>query len=244
MKIDTLARQYDRLGAEERFRLILAAGARGDAAEQDRLCLAAPRIRLSYGHHAPWAMAFDQLATLVYVELLEEVAKHQDAYERWCDAVEGSDDAAEGGEDADVGQHGENEDAENDPHESDTAVPVDDVQPSPSWVRMLELYYAQGFILKTKIAGWKLFCERLTLPPFALWKLLPGFDRLHRAIDLLDNRQHGPPPVFQPEGMVRWMRQVRSDGQPEPTLETLITPKRFADDLAQGLHQCVLAHGG
>ena len=37
MTINTLARHYDRLGAEERFRLILAAGARGDEAEQDRL---------------------------------------------------------------------------------------------------------------------------------------------------------------------------------------------------------------
>ena len=85
MTSNTLVRHYDRLGAEERFRLILAAGARGDEAEQDRLCLTAPRVTLTYSHHAPWSQAFDQLATLVYVELLEEVAKHQDAFERWSD---------------------------------------------------------------------------------------------------------------------------------------------------------------
>ena len=82
MTINTLVRHYDRLGAEERFRLILAAGARGDEAEQDHLGLAAPRIALTYSHHAPWAHAFDELATLVFVELLEEVARHQDACER------------------------------------------------------------------------------------------------------------------------------------------------------------------
>ena len=37
MKANALARHYGNLTAEERFRLILAAGARGDKAEEDRL---------------------------------------------------------------------------------------------------------------------------------------------------------------------------------------------------------------
>jgi hypothetical protein len=241
MTINTLARHYDRLGAEERFRLILAAGARGDEAEQDRLYLAAPRITLRFSHHAPWAHAFDQLATLVYVELLDEVARHQDAFERWSDAAEDSDDEDDASPD-DEDEEGEGEDGEEDEH--DAAVPERVSHESPIWTRMLALYYAQGFMLKTKIAGWKLFCERLTLPPFELWKLLPGFDRLQRAIDLLDNRQHGPPPAFEPEGMVNWLCQMRPDGQPEPTLDRLVSPERFADDLEKALRQCVKMYGG
>ena len=240
MNANALAKHYDRLGAEERFRLILAAGARGDEAEQDRLYLAAPRITLSFSHHAPWAHAFDQLATLVYVELLDEVARHQDAFERWSDAAENNND--EDDVSADEDEEDEGEDGEEDEH--DGAVPECVSRESPIWVRMLALYYAQGFMLKTKIAGWKLFCERLTLPPFELWKLLPGFDRLQRAIDLLYNRQHGPPPAFEPEGMVNWLCQMRPDGQPKPTLDRLVSAERFADDLEKALRQCVKMYGG
>ena len=241
MTINTLVRHYDRLGAEERFRLILAAGARGDETEQDRLCLAAPRIALTYSHHAPWAHAFDELATLVFVELLEEVARHQDACERWWDVAEDydcDDDASP--DDSEV----EGEDCEEDVCESDAAVLAGNGQEPPIWARMLELYYAQGFMLKTKITGWKRFCKRLTLPSFVLWQPLPGFDRLQRAIDLVENREQGPPPAFEPEGMMNWLNRVRSDGQPEVTLEKLLSPDRFAGDLEAALRHRVKMDGG
>ena len=248
MNANALVKHYDRLGPEERFRLILAAGARGDEAEQDRLALAAPRITLSSLHHAPWSHAFDQLATLVYVELLEEVAKHQDAFERWCDATEVSDDE---NDDDDANQHDDSEDEEDAGedgeeklHEIDDAMLADNDQKPPIWARVLELYYAQGFILKTKIAGWKLFCQRLTLPPLVLWQPLPGFDRLLRATDLLENREQGPPPAFEPEGMVNWLNRVRRAGQPETTLARLLSPEHFADDLEVGLRHCVKMYGG
>ena len=40
-------------------------------------------------------------------------------------------------------------------------------------------------MLKTKVAGWKNFCERLSIPPFAVCELLPGYERFRRAVDLL-----------------------------------------------------------
>ena len=250
MTINTLVRHYDRLGAEERFRLILAAGARDDEAEQDRLCRAAPRIALTYSHHAPWAHAFDELATLVFVELLEEVAKHQDACERWWDVAEDGDD--EGDDDAspddseDEGDDCEDEghDCEEDVCKSDAAALASNGQEPPIWARMLELHYAQGFMLKTKIIGWKRFCERLTLPSFILWQPLPGFDRLQCAIELVENREKGPPPAFEPEGMMNWLNQVRSDGRPEVTLEKLLSPDRFAADLEAALRHRVKMDGG
>ena len=60
----------------------------------------------------------------------------------------------------------EGEDCEEDVCESDAAVLAGNGHEPPIWARLLEHYYAQGFILKTKITGWKRFCERLTLPPF------------------------------------------------------------------------------
>jgi hypothetical protein len=233
MNANALAKHYDRLEPEERFRLILAAGARGDEAEQDRLYLAAPRITLSFSHHAPWAHAFDQLATLVYVELLEEVARHQDAFERWSDAAENIDDE----DDASP------EDEEDEPADpASVAAAAEEKRKGPFWERMLQLYYAEGFVLKTKIAGWRLFCERLTIPPFALWKLLPGFDRLQSAIDLLEG--DGPPPAFEPEGMVRWLNGIRSEGAPEATLGALLSPGRSADDLEIAFRRHVEWWGG
>jgi hypothetical protein len=48
-----------------------------------------------------------------------------------------------------------------------------------------------------------MFCERLSVPPFALWDILPGFERLRRALDLLEDNEFRPGPAFQPEGMLR-----------------------------------------
>src|SRR5262249_54167319 len=86
MNANTVARHYDRLTPEERFRLILAAGARGDDAERDRLAKARGRITLSMQDYAPYAHAFDELALLVYIELLEEAARYFDASIREDDA--------------------------------------------------------------------------------------------------------------------------------------------------------------
>jgi hypothetical protein len=39
-----------------------------------------------------------------------------------------------------------------------------------AWMRCLDIALAAGFVLRAKADGWKLFCERLTVPPFALWE--------------------------------------------------------------------------
>jgi hypothetical protein len=62
-----------------------------------------------------------------------------------------------------------------------SVTPTDEDEERSISTRMLNLYLAQGFILKTKIAGWKMFCERLSIPPFALWQILPGFERFQWA---------------------------------------------------------------
>jgi hypothetical protein len=66
-------------------------------------------------------------------------------------------------------------------------------------------------MLRTKADGWKLFCERLNLPPFQLWQLgpLPGFDRLQRGLGLAEQA------AFTSEGFLRWLNRVRPAGEPE-----------------------------
>lgn len=70
----------------------------------------------------------------------------------------------------------------------------------------MDLALAAGFVLKVKADGWKLFCERLSVPPFAAWKDLPGFDRLERALALAEQA------AFMPAGLVRWLNDVRPAG--------------------------------
>ena len=104
MKAPPLAKNYKCLTPEERFRLILAASGRGDEAEAARLVNAGGKITLSMPDHAPFAQAFNDLALLTFIELVDEAARYQaalafnddvrDTYEA-DEAEEESDDAAE-----------------------------------------------------------------------------------------------------------------------------------------------------
>ena len=96
MNPNALARHYDRLSPQERFALILAAGGRGDEAEQVRLVNAGGRISLTMSDHLPYAQAFDELATLTFVELVEDAAVYHQANEQagvFLDAFGGEEDA-------------------------------------------------------------------------------------------------------------------------------------------------------
>lgn len=207
----SLTRQYDSLTHEERFRLILAAGARGDEAEQQRLVRAGERLHLTMPGHSPWAHAFNELSFMVLLELLEEASRHRDAFECWSDA-----------EDDGRGK------------KRRTA--------STLKTRAFDLYLAQGFILKTKHDGWKLFCERLSLPPSSLWQPLPGYDRLCLALDMFEERAYRPAAAFTPEGMAGWMARTRPADSTEPT--SLISPRSFADDLNECYRERVAWWGG
>jgi hypothetical protein len=196
---NVLARHYARLTPAERFRLILAANARGDETEQNRLCHSGRLLTLQVPDYLPLVQAFDELAEIVFLELLEEAARHHDAFDRWCD--------------------------------TDSA-------------RMFDLYLACGFILKAKLAGWQLFCERLGIPAFVAWQRFPGFQRLQHALQLLGENVPGLVSAFRPEGMLRWLSRIRPKGAPEPSLENLISPERFADELDKVFRQRVAWWGG
>ncbi len=79
MNASGLARSYGALSAEERFRLIAAAGARGDEVEQERLVRAARRLTVSMPDYSPYGHAFNELSLLVFIELVEEAARYREA---------------------------------------------------------------------------------------------------------------------------------------------------------------------
>jgi hypothetical protein len=217
MNGNTIARHYDKLTPEARFRLILAAGARGDEAEQQRLARAGERITLSMQDHVPYAHAFNEIAQIIFIELLEEAALYLDAFVR----TDGCRDIFDGG-DIDVEDDGS--EAEPDPSTAEGPAEDEDGETS-AWQRTLDVGLAAGFMLRTKADGWKLFCERLNVPPFLLWKELPGFDRLQRALALTERA------AFVPAGFLRWLNSLRPTGEPELT-EMPLTVEGIADATA------------
>lgn len=96
---------------------------------------------------------------------------------------------------------------------------------------------ACGYMLKAKADGWKLFCERLHVPPFVLMDELPGFSRVRRAIKSADNA------AFTEEGFLRWLNRVRPEGDPELT-EVPISAEQMADAAEDAFRQQADRLGG
>jgi hypothetical protein len=235
----TLAKQYHLLTAEERFRLIAAAGARGDTVEQDRLGKASPHVSFSTRDYTPWARAFDEIATITFMELLEDAAKYRDCHERWSNEVEMMKDEDEKEEEGDEEAADESE-ADLATPEADTDAPEE----RSNATRFLDLFLAQGFFLKTKADGWKLFCDRFGIPPFALWELYPGYERLKWNLEMTEDSEQRPGAAFLPEGMLRVLRTFHPDNKPAPTLDNLISPQKVADEFEEFYQQRVVWWGG
>jgi hypothetical protein len=211
MTLNTVAKHYASLTPEERFRLILAAGARGDDAEQERLSSAGRRIALSVNDHTPFALSFNELDHLVYADLLAAAADYLEAIGLTTDT-------------------GPPDDGEDTPEDGDRYEDEGDLKGDDGWDETrdwnFDLALALGFILKVKCDGWKLFCERLNVPPFVMWTFLPGYDRLERALKLAGEA------AFVPEGMLRFLNSRRSKRKPE--LPQLTTVPITADAIAAG----------
>jgi hypothetical protein len=108
----------------------------------------AERAQLFNGCNAVILEAFSELALLTFIELVEDAAAYTDAFQ-WFDE-EAQEDACE----------------DEDEHDADTGYNVAGGRSRSQ--RTLALALASGYVLRTKAGGWKLFCERLTVPPFAL----------------------------------------------------------------------------
>jgi hypothetical protein len=232
MNANAVVNRYHQLTPEERFRLILAAGGRGDEAERDRLVRTGERVRVLVSDHAPYARAFEELALLVLIELLDELAGYLNALllvesaADNCGAVDQHDSEA-------AGQTTEEEpDAQADAEPAD-----DDDRDRPFWRRALDSALASGYMLKTKADGWKLFCERMNVPPFLVWKELPGFDRLQHALAVIHKT------AFAPEDFLRWLNRVRPAGEPECT-KLPLTVEAVADSTEEVYRKQVEWRGG
>jgi hypothetical protein len=240
MRTNLTAKAYGNLTPEERFRLVLAAMGRGDQPEADRLAAAGGRILLSFQEHSPHMQAFLELGTLMFIELLDLAASYNHAFGS-CDSYDlhlaacGRLDVLVDEEDEGPAEPGEGK-------KPDGLVvregPTDDDGIDAVRERMLQAALAFGFQLRTKADGWRLFCERLSVPPFLVLVMLPGFDRLQVALNLAEKA------AFVPEGMARWMNSHRPAGVPELTAGMMMTPEKIAAELEEGFRRLVAHRSG
>ena len=79
-----------------------------------------------------------------------------------------------------------------------------------------------GFVLQTHAAGWKLFCSRRGLPPFAMWDCLPCYGWLQEALSLSEVF------AFSRDRLLCWLNEIRPAGEPELT-SIRLTAEGIAD---------------
>jgi len=234
MNTKPLANLYAELTPEERFRLIMAANARGDEGERDRLANAGQRITMSMSAHSPYARAFEELNFAIYIELLDQAAEFLDAYARAENALRVVEDkkpkrkktkAMTSNEEQSVAEYPENAGAK-----------------PPRWVRSLALVHALGFFFKLNLAGWQLFCARWNVAPIAWWDhgSYPGLDRLKSTSAMANGGLAYPTPA----DMVRWMNTVRPAGDPEVTEANIMTTEWIADRYEADFRELVRWWGG
>ena len=215
------------------LRLILAASGRNDEAERDRLAQAASQITIAMTDHGPFANAFSDIANLMFIELLADSADYLDLCQRTCEMMELGDEedetartakqvGEESTEHSESGSHGESEEIT----ESECS----------AWYQNLALSYAVGYLLRTKIAGWELFCGRLDVPPFLLWEMAPGYERFQHVRAVTEKT------AFVAEGFLQWLNSRRPKGKPE-LLQAPLTVEMVADENDKAFRQRILWWG-
>lgn len=202
----SLHSHYGQLTGQERFSLILAAGVRNDAVEQKRLLQAGTRLTYTVADHVPWAEAFETLGQFVFMELVEEASRFRSAWTRYTllgrVAMSVLDEAGEAPGVA-VIQRDVVEPVESTPAIAEPSGPN---ELSQLEFKLLDHMLAAGCRLTQKRRGWQQFCRDVQVPPFALWEVYPGYDRLRRTFHQAKSRS------FTPHGYRRWMNSIRPKG--------------------------------
>jgi hypothetical protein len=247
MTAHRFARHYPALTPEERFKLVVAAVDRDDEADRARLVAAAERRTFQMPDYAPFIDAYHDLVFASFPHLLDAAAEFLERYWMGDLSVDDERDAAVNGREASPDKRGSGVE----PTARDGAEPggangeasnldpfADERRKRPTRVRQLELAYVAGFILKVQVAGWKLFCERLNVPPFAFFKGLPGFERLERALKLAEKT------AFEPADILKWLNRRCRSGAQRATLESIISPESYARQCDEAFREQVKSWGG
>ncbi len=103
------------------------------------------------------------------------------------------------------------------------ALATGDALSDPQAERLLDVALFFGFLFKTKLAGWRLFCREQGVDPLLCWSVLPGLGLIQRAEKVAESA------AFTPKGAARFLTR---DGNTEVKL---LTAEAEAQDLRQTL---------
>jgi hypothetical protein len=150
-----LSMHYDQLTARERLPLIMAAAARGDAVEKQRLIASAPRLTLTVPHHFGLAQALNEAASGHLHILLVLAAEFWQAWGRcgWLTLSE----------------------AMVRPRRRKTRKRRAKAEYSADVQLYCRMRY-QAYLFVTDVDGWKQFCNEWSVDPEALLNFMPGWD--------------------------------------------------------------------
>jgi hypothetical protein len=163
MNSNFLAKHYNGFTPHERLSLIMAAEERGDETERNRLEQTAPWVMCHASHHFRLTLALHLISNQHYMELLSLAAQYLQAIlAPWDDGAEWQE------------RYEENAD--------------DFASDEPVFFGLTrDLPFMFGFTIKTLLAGWRLFCEKLQIPPDAPWESLPGYETVRQAEKLTES---------------------------------------------------------
>ncbi|MFO0938297.1 MAG: hypothetical protein U0798_17465 [Gemmataceae bacterium] len=212
MTFSTLHKKYRQLTPQERFKLIDAAQVRDDQPEIERLSRSGQMVDICIRDYQPYAMAFQDVCMTAFMEAANLAGFYRDmmfldAQQRLYRMEELQWDR-ESGIDAVENVEVDETDTGDDATHSDQPDPDDN---DPGQQESHERMLAAGYVFRQKVLGWKLFCKRLGVPPFARWECLPGYERVMQLLDVSKLL------AFDRKGILDWLNRHREPGEAEIT---------------------------
>jgi hypothetical protein len=212
MNTKNLAKNYNQLTPRERVSLILAAVARADDVERQRLLDAAPSVALRASHHYGLGEALIQAAQCHMMSLLDLAMK----YRQWwsllgwrCFRLEA--DKEQGGASG-----------------KRAAVAAEAVKG-----RLCSQARYHAFLFITHIDGWKQFCSELPIDADVLLEVMPGW----QSLKLVEAEARGA--AFSRDDVMMFRISQTIDESDTESERVELPPAPTVEELAKGWHRIV-----
>jgi hypothetical protein len=208
MTTNHLAKLYDTLTPRERLPLIIAAGARGDEAEHERLCTSAPPLAFREPDYYSLARAMGQAVHYHLLTLLDLAARFWQWWGLWMSY--GLHDPGTARAKKRPRRQGE----------ADEAL---------AWrAGCVVRYYASRFV--AHVEGWKRFCTELHIDPEVQLNFMIGWETI------VQTEKQARALAFTPEEAERFVRIETFAVEGDDSLEKGPVPVETVQELAEGWH--------
>jgi len=208
MNCDNLTKLYDQLTPHERLPLIIAAGVRGDQAEQQRLSASAPKERYQAPNYYRLSRALKEAVYLHLLTLLDLAALFWGGWGLWNGL--GLANAADTGRRKRPRRKAEAEGS------------------LGWWAHGICRYYAARFV--AHVEGWKLFCSELHIDPEVQLQFMIGW------LTILQTEKQARALAFSPEEAARFVQLRRFSAEGNDSPERGPVPVETAEALAKDWH--------